>query len=431
MRSRVFKDRAQAGRKLAEWLAHLRDDRIVVLGLPRGGVPVAFEVARALDAPLDVIVVRKIGVPYQPELAMGAIGEDGVKVIDQRIMAEAGVTRAEFDEVERRERVELERRAALFRGGRPPVSLLGKTAVLVDDGIATGSTAKAAAHVARGLGAARVIVATPVAPPDVMRKLSGDVDEVVVVETPAQFYAIGQFYDDFSQTPDDEVTRLLEVAARHGNVSADREEEVTVDVGGRRLEGHLTLPADWTGVVVFAHGSGSSRHSPRNRAVAKALNRAGFGTLLFDLLTTDEELDRRNVFDIDLLAGRLAATTEWLVSEVPEAQGRVGFFGASTGAAAALKAAASLGERVRAVVSRGGRPDLAGAALGQVTAPTLLIVGGADTPVIEMNEAALALLRCETRLEIIPGATHLFEESGALDRVAELAEHWFAAHFDT
>lgn len=431
MRSRVFEDRAQAGRALAERLAHLRGERTVVLGLPRGGVPVAFEVARALGAPLDVIVVRKIGVPYQPELAMGAIGEDGVKVIDPRIMANAGVTMAEFDEVARRERVELERRAGLFRGDRPPVSLFTKTAVLVDDGIATGSTAKAAAQVARDLGAARVIVATPVAPSDVLQRLSDDVDEVVVVETPAQFYAIGQFYDDFTQTPDAEVTRLLELAARRGNMSADRQEEVTIDVGGRLLEGNLTLPAEWRGIVVFAHGSGSSRHSPRNRAVAKALNRAGLGTLLFDLLTPDEESDRRYVFDIELLADRLAAVTEWLVRTVPEAQGRVGFFGASTGAAAALKAAASLGVRIRAVVSRGGRPDLAGRALGQVTAPTLLIVGGADTPVIEMNEEALMLLRCESRMEIVPGATHLFEEPGALDRVAELAGQWFAAHLAT
>ena len=430
MRPRVFEDREQAGRALAERLAHLRGKRTVVLGLPRGGVPVAFEVARALGAPLDVIVVRKIGVPYQSELAMGAIGEGGVRVIDARTMAEAGVSMAEFAEVETRERVELERRAELFRGGRPPVSLLGKTAVIVDDGIATGSTARAAAHVARGLGAARVVVATPVAPPDVGRKLSGDVDEVVIVETPAPFYAIGQFYDDFTPTADAEVTRLLELAARHGNASPDRNEEVTVDVGGRALVGHLTLPSDWKGIVVFAHGSGSSRHSPRNRAVAQSLNQAGFGTLLFDLLTPDEEFDRRYVFDIDLLARRLAAVTEWLVREIPQAQGRVGFFGASTGAAAALKAAASLGERVRAVVSRGGRPDLAGQALAQVTAPTLLIVGGADTPVIDMNEEALILLRCESRMEIVPGATHLFEEPGALDRVAKLAEHWFAAHFD-
>lgn len=430
MMSRVFENRAQAGRVLAERLAHLRGDHTVVLGLPRGGVPVAYEVARALDAPLDVIVVRKVGVPYQSELAMGAIGEEGVKVLDQRIMAEAGVTMAEFDQVERRERVELERRAGLFRGGRPPTSLLGKTAVLVDDGIATGSTVKAAARVARGLGAARVIVATPVAPAAVVQGLSGDVDEVVVIETPAYFYAIGQFYNDFSQTPDAEVTRLLDLAARHGDVFTDWDEKVRVDVGGHALGGDLTLPAGWIGVVVFAHGSGSSRHSPRNRAVAQALNRSGLGTLLFDLLTPDEELDRKNVFDIDLLGGRLVAVTEWLVREVPQAENRVGFFGAATGAAAALNAAASLGGRVRAVVSRGGRPDLAGPALGHVTAPTLLIAGGADTQVIELNKEALIRLRCESRLEIVPGATPLFEEAGALDRVAELAERWFTIHFD-
>lgn len=428
MRQHVFADRAQAGRVLAERLAYLRGEPTVVLGLPRGGVPVAYEVARVLGAPLDVIVVRKIGVPYQPELAMGAIGEDGVRVVDQRIMADAGVTMAEFAEVERRERRELERRAELFRGRRPPIPLVGKTAVLIDDGIATGSTVKAAAQVARGLGAARVIVATPVAPPDVADRLASDVDEVVTVTTPAFFSAIGQFYDDFTQTPDAEVTRLLELAARHGVASPDRDEDVTVDVGGRFLEGHLTLPVGWKGIVVFAHGSGSSRHSPRNRAVAASLNRAGFGTLLFDLLTADEEYDRRLVFDIDLLAHRLAAVTEWLIGDVPGAPGRVGFFGASTGAAAALTAAAAMGDRVGAVVSRGGRPDLAGQALSGVTAPTLLIVGGADTPVVEMNSEALMLLRCESRMEIVPGATHLFEEPGALDRVAQLAEGWFAAH---
>jgi putative phosphoribosyl transferase len=429
MISRVFEDRAQAGRALARRLEYLRGDRTVVLGLPRGGIPVAFEVARALDAPLDVIVVRKIGVPYQPELAMGAIGEEGVKVLDQRMMANAGVTMAEFDEVEARERAELKRRAELFRGGRPPISLLGKTAVLVDDGIATGSTARAAAQVARALGAARVVVATPVAPPDVVRRLSDDVDEVVIVEMPDRFYAIGQFYDDFTQTPDAEVTRLLELAARRGSPSMERDEDVKVDVGGRILEGRLKLPANWIGVVVFAHGSGSSRHSPRNMAVAQALNRAGIGTLLFDLLTADEELDRRNVFDINLLGGRLAAATEWLLREIPEAEGRVGLFGASTGAAAAIAAAASLGPRVCAIVSRGGRPDLAGEALDRVVAPTLLIVGGADTAVIELNKKALVRLRGESRLEIVPGATHLFEEAGALERVAEFAEHWFTAHF--
>jgi putative phosphoribosyl transferase len=181
-------------------------------------------------------------------------------------------------------------------------------------------------------------------------------------------------------------------------------------------------------VVVFAHGSGSSRHSRRNRSVASALNSDGLATLLFDLLTPQEEQDRANVFDIPLLAGRLVGATGWLEAQ-PQVQSLpVGYFGASTGAAAALGAAADLGERIGAVVSRGGRPDLAMARLAEVTAPTLLIVGGRDSSVLELNRQAQALIKCENRLEIVPGATHLFEEPGALELVAELARRWFAEH---
>ena len=202
---------------LARLLSHLRGEPAVVLGLPRGGVPVAFEVARVLDAPLDVIVVRKVGVPYQPELAMGAIGERGVRIVDERIMRAAGATEADFESVERRERAELERRASLYRGGKPPASLDDQLAVIVDDGIATGSTAKAAAQVARALGATRIVVATPVAPSDVVGRLGGDADEVVIAETPSRFHAISQFYADFSQTSDAEVTRLLDQASERRN----------------------------------------------------------------------------------------------------------------------------------------------------------------------------------------------------------------------
>ena len=198
-----------------------------------------------------------------------------------------------------------------------------------------------------------------------------------------------------------------------------------VDAGGVRLAGDLALPDGAGAVVMFAHGSGSSRHSPRNRAVAAALNRAGLGTLLFDLLTPAEEADRANVFDIQTLAQRLAGATRWLRDReaVP-----VGYFGASTGAAAALRAAASPGTDVGAVVSRGGRPDLTGARLADVTAPTLLIVGGSDTTVLDLNRQAQVELRCENRLEVIEDATHLFEEPGALDEVADLARDWFTRH---
>ena len=198
------------------------------------------------------------------------------------------------------------------------------------------------------------------------------------------------------------------------------------------LDGDLTMPVGSGAIVVFAHGSGSSRHSPRNRYVAEVLNTAGLGTLLMDLLTMDEEaVDERTRdfrFDIDLLAERLVAATDWLAAGATTRDLALGYFGASTGAGAALVAAAQRPDLVRAVVSRGGRPDLAGAALGGVKAPTLLIVGGLDRIVIDMNRDAMTRLRGEVRLEIVPGASHLFEEPGTLALVARLATDWFARH---
>jgi dienelactone hydrolase len=204
---------------------------------------------------------------------------------------------------------------------------------------------------------------------------------------------------------------------------------VQIPAGGVRLEGMLCLPEGAPGVVVFAHGSGSSRHSPRNRLVANALQEGGLGTLLMDLLTPEEEaLDqqtRQYRFDIPLLANRLVGAAEWLAQEPETAALGIGYFGASTGAGAALVAAARRPEGVQAIVSRGGRPDLAGPALAQVETPILLIVGGNDVPVIAMNQEALASLPGEKKQEIIPGATHLFEEPGTLEQVARLARQWF------
>jgi len=199
-------------------------------------------------------------------------------------------------------------------------------------------------------------------------------------------------------------------------------------IGAERLEGALTIPDAAKGLVIFAHGSGSSRMSPRNRLVGRALNEAGLATLLFDLLTEEEAADRGNVFDIALLGGRVLQAVEWSRADADVGHMPVGLFGASTGAAAALVAAARLPRSVAAVVSRGGRPDLAAAALARVKAPTLLIVGGADYGVIELNEEALALLTCEKRLAIVPGATHLFDEPGTLEQVIALAQDWFSAH---
>jgi dienelactone hydrolase len=206
--------------------------------------------------------------------------------------------------------------------------------------------------------------------------------------------------------------------------------DIEVDVG--RLDGTLTLPQDAKGVVLFAHGTGSGRLSPRNSFVASVLQERGLATLLFDLLTPAEDTEYRTRFDIELLTQRLAIATRWTQAQLSGARLPLGYFGASTGAAAALRAANLMGDAARAVVSRGGRPDLAGAdELARVGAPTLLLVGGRDTPVIALNRDAFAKLRCEKQLRVIPGAGHLFEEPGTIEQVAQQAADWFEQHFAT
>ena len=335
------------------------------------------------------------------------------------------------------------------------VSIAGRTALIVDDGIATGSTARAACQVAYAHGAARVIVATPVASARAVEQLRHEADAVVALECPDHFGAIGEFYADFGQLTDDGGRRHPGAAHRPGASAPGRtnraattheatagaaprdeetpdvetlDEETMVRAGGVELPGRICMPSASTSLVLFAHGSGSSYRSPRNRYVADVLNRNGVGTLLFDLLTPAEAGDRANVFDIELLASRLGDATAWARRELSGTEVTLGYFGASTGAGAALWAAAEPGACVQAVVSRGGRPDLAGTRLAAVRAPTLLIVGGADDVVLDLNRQAQARMRCETALAVVPHATHLFEEPGALERVAELARDWFVHH---
>ena len=411
----IFEDRVDAGRQLGRQLRELRGQDIVVLGLPRGGVPVAFEVSAALDAPLDVIVVRKLGLPYQPELAMGAIGEGGTRVLEERVLAQSQVSESELQAVEMHERAVLESRVVQFRKGRTRRDLTGRIAVIVDDGIATGSTARVACRIARRLGAARVVLAVPVAPADTLRTLT-EPDEVVCLATPRHFAAVGYHYRDFSPTEDDEVVQLLDAAARRLQASApgaqwadgeglepaDFDGEVEIPSRGVRLQGQLHVPVPMLGVVLFAHGSGSSRHSPRNRFVAGVLQQAGLGTLLLDLLTPGEERNRANVFDIELLARRLSAATEWLANREDTATCSAGYLGA-----------------------RGGRPDLAGPRLSAVRSPSLLIVGSLDYEVLELNRKAKSMMRCPNQLAVVQGATHLFEEPGTLAAAAILARDWF------
>ncbi len=482
---KLFRDRQDAGKKLARHLRRYAERAPIVLGLPRGGVPVAYEVARALDAPLDVCVVRKIGAPFEPELGIGAVAEDGAVWVNREAMKLVGVTEQELRELIAEKQAEVAERVQRFREGAPPLDVTGRLVLVVDDGIATGGTAHAALVTLRARGAARVVLAVPVGAAESLGELTSVADEVVCPHAEEAFYAVGQWYEDFEATSDDDVVQLLHASKRSEGATAPsasapldasstaaggtagasageapsvqpgatpssrspRSEpserapaseratvrrNVQVPVGERMLEGQLTVPARARGLILFAHGSGSGRLSPRNQYVAGELQQLGLGTLLVDLLTQEEEamdaLTGHLRFDIGLLASRLVAATEWSRLERETRALDLGYFGASTGAAAALIGAAERAEMVHAVVARGGRPDLAEQWLPRVKAPTLLIVGGEDDEVITLNEDAFDRLECPKELEIVPNATHLFPEPGALERVAELAGAWFTRH---
>jgi len=421
-----FADRRAAGRELASRIAVLAPEQPLVLGLARGGIPVAYEISQALDAPLDVLVARKIGAPGNPEFGIGAIAEGEPPMLDTDTVRWLKISDADLQRALARARAEVAARVARYRGDRP-LEITGRTVIVVDDGIATGGTARAALHAVRAQGPRRLVLAVPVGVPATLRELAAVADEVVCLAAPEQMRAVGAWYGDFSQTTDDEVLTLL--AARRSAEPATRSEEIRVPIGKTgSIVGDLRVPPGATGLVIFAHGSGSSRLSPRNRDVAAVLNDRGLATLLIDLLTPTEAGSRANVFDIPLLAGRVVQAADWAAGDPAVGALPVGIFGASTGAGAALWAAADLGDRVRAVVSRGGRPDLAGPRLAEVRAAVLLIVGGRDEAVLALNRDAQRALPVPSELAIVPGATHLFEEPGALEDVAGRAADWFAEH---
>lgn len=439
----LFRDRSDAGRRLAHRLLRYRDLHPLVLAIPRGGVVVAYEVARALAAPLDVWIVRRIGVPFQPELGLGAMAEGGALFLDPELVRLVGVSDEDVREAVREERREVERRVERYREGAPAPSLRGRAVIVIDDGVATGGTLHAALTSIRALAPARVILALPVAANEALASLDDVVDDVVCLHPCDDFGTIGEWYEHFEQTTDEEVVRLLHAAkatrtrSRESDAPpvqrAPLERHVAVAISSEtRLDGDLAVPPNARGLVLFAHGSGSSRNSPRNRAVAYELRSHGLGTLLFDLLTLEEEEEDRITgalqFDIERLAERLSGATDWVARQADLRGLPIGYFGASTGAAAALRAASQRPDLVQAIVCRGGRPDLAGSALARVRAPTLFIVGGADTEMLELNEYARRRMQAPNEIAIVPGATHLFEEPGALARVSRLASDWFALH---
>lgn len=424
-----YEDRTQAGHVLARELEEYRGQDAVILALPRGGVPVAYGISRELDLPLNLMLVRKIGTPGYPEYGVGALAETGVAVIDKGSIEKMGLSQDALNGALDLARHQLGEQIRAYRETYPQPPLKDRTVILVDDGLATGGTALAAIHDARARGASQVILAVPVGAPDTVARLQEQADRIVCPLQPDSFQAVGLWYQDFDQTPDREVHHLLDQAQRHlGQNGWSTVGSYFANIpagGGVQIQGDLNLPADAKGLVVFAHGSGSSRFSSRNRHVAAVLGRHGLATLLIDLLTPEEEQIRSNVFDIPLLADRLSSAVRWahgnpLTTDLP-----IGLFGASTGGGAALWAAADSELRIKAVVSRGGRPDLAMPKIEEVQSPTLLIVGGEDHQVIDLNRQAQDAMKAPCQMKIVPGATHLFEEPGALDLVADAATEWF------
>jgi len=419
-----FRDRTDAGQQLADALSPLRGQHPLILAIPRGGVPIGRIVADRLDGELDIVLVRKLGAPGNPEYAIGAVDETGT-VLRADDTYFSGVDDSYIEREAAEQLVIIRARRQSYGLGHPPIDPAGRTVVVVDDGLATGATMRAALLAVRARKPARLICAIPVASPRGLVSIANVVDDLVYLSAPEHFRAVGQFYVQFPMVDDSEVVRLL-MRPPSGSPTSALSENVQIPADGLLLDGTLQVPKGACGLVIFTHGSGSNRHSPRNRQVAQSMHAKGLATLLFDLLSEDEARDISARFDIPRLTARLDAAAQWAMHHPRTQALPIGLFGASTGAAAALVLAARYPMVVKAVVSRGGRPDLAGhGALARVKAPTLFIVGGADREVNALNRSALSILPCHAEMVLVPNATHLFEEQGAMERVAALATGWF------
>lgn len=422
-----FENREMAGKLLAERLMKYQKLEPVILALPRGGVPVAFQIAARFHAPLDVIIVKKIGAPGHEEFAIGAIAEDEIPILNQEIIKQYNYNPDEIENIIVNRISENRRRSKIYREKHSKISLEGRSVIIVDDGLATGSTMLAAIQWLRTQKIKKIIVSVPVSSKDAAEEIKKKCDEFLSLITPSEFWSVGMWYNDFAQVNDEEVIDYL---LKQTHISESIKRDIWIEDALVMLQGEISIPINCKGLILFAHGGGSSHKSPRNIFVSKALNEAGFGTLLFDLLTYNESLDRKNVFDIELMSKRLKVATDWAKRNYPDLP--IGYFGASTGAAAALGAACDRLD-IFAIVSRGGRPDLALESLSKVYAPTLLIVGSEDAQVIPLNQLAKEKL-INSQMVLIPDAGHLFEGPGMLEQVVEYAVNWFSngliLHFD-
>ena len=414
-----FDNREHAGELLGEDLLKFQKLDPVILALPRGGVPIAQKVATKLHAQLDIVLVKKIGAPGNEEFAIGAVSEDEVPLLNEKLIRQHQYDRSEIENTIINKIAEIRVRKKLYRNKYQQVPLEGRSVVIVDDGLATGATMMAAIEWVKTQKVKKIIVAVPIASKEAAQEIKNMVDEFISLNIPENLWAVGMWYKDFPQVSDEEVIHLLNKQTPAPQIT---KKDVWIEDESSILQGVINIPSKCRGLILFAHGGGSSHKSPRNQYVAKALNDAGFGTLLFDLLTAGEALDRKNVFDIELMTKRLLIATDWAKRNYPHMP--IGYFGASTGAAAALEAAEERLD-IFAIVSRGGRPDMALNTLAKVYAPTLLIVGEEDTPVIALNKMALAKLK-NSQMVTVPNAGHLFEEPGALEQVVEYAINWFS-----
>lgn len=419
-----FENRADAGGYLAQRLLAYKDQNPLILALPRGGVPVAFEVAKMLKASMDLILVKKIGSPKNPELAIGAVSEDAKPLFNEELIRLLNVDRKTLNKIAAQKIQELKEQAKHLRGKNIPLSIKDRTVIIIDDGIATGASLSAAIQFIRQKEPKKIVVASPVGANNTVQELTKMVDEVVCLEVPQNFMAVGVWYEDFEQVTDEDVTRLVNEANYLKNEAT---ESVFINLELLTLSGELTTVNNMKGLVIFAHGSGSNKLSPRNTYVAQELNKAGFSTLLFDLLSDQEAGNRQNVFNIELQADRLTKATDWVISRFDHKNVPIAYFGSDTGAAAAFIAATKKTDSVYAIVSRGGRPDLAEEYLQKITTPTLLLVGATDSQTVTANKKAQKKLK-QAKLVLIPNANHLFEEPGSLDEVVEYTLDWLLTH---
>ena len=416
----LFRNRQEAGERLAAVLREKEWERPVVLGIPRGGVPVAAVVARALDGELGVVVARKLRAPWQPELAIGAITADGVSYVNHRLAREVGADERYLEEEQARQTEEARRREEEFNSHRRP-AVAGRDVIIIDDGIATGATAIAAIRSMKAAGARRVVLAVPVGPPETIHALKAEADDVVCVAVESDFFAIGQFYVDFRATEDAEVKAVLESSRRQGAARDPRAATVARD--GVRLAVVLSTPggAGPFPMVVFVHGLGSGKDSPRNVVIAEHLLDAGFATILFDLSGHGEST--RDPRGSEAFIDDLEAVYLWALQQPEVDSSRTGIAGSSLGAVVAVDAVRAGRVVPRALVLRA--PPVDEGDLAGLTVPSLVLVGAHD-PLLPGVRAAATHCAAVT-LSVVPGADHLFEEPGALEEALQRTIEWFKA----